>query len=293
MKTTDYRGIVDPKRLSYRLMKDFSCNYIFGYDQFYYDYFGVLDKLGKLNIPSYDSSNLIDACLERAKSLPNIKLMWSGGIDSTFILACYKATNTPIKVYNYAVTGNYYGKKLGRYISDNFDLHIFKDSKDIKGIGSAYLGSLADFFFFSQHRLIGTRFAKEVRNRKGRGISVIYTFKDRPFISLEQRMKLKGYAPVEIEMTLAYADMLGVTLKSNNEIARFITFTCALPKAMFCTSIPYYVGLDSFFNTQKFVNIAYSQYWHSNESPNHDKKLFKDFIRDIFGSDFGVNSNNY
>ncbi len=294
----------DPNRLSLKLIKELTCSYMRECEPLYFDVFGYLGDRKFFEFPKTDNSDVLKTCLERAKSLPNIKLMWSGGIDSTFILACYKATGTPLKVYHYENRDNYTSPRLKRYISKNFDLTIMKTPQEARLVGPAYLGSLADCFFFSHQRLRGTFRAVKVPEQHGK---LIYEpiFHDLPYVPLQDLMaKLVSHEGInitkrvftddEIYRVLEYAKVFGAPLDTNNRIARFLCFTCSLAKQAFSWSGPFYHGLDSFFLTQKFIDIAYTQYWDSNDKPwLHDKKMFKDFIKSTFGSDFGVEKNYF
>lgn len=283
-------------RLSLRLMKELVAGYhVRAYD-LYEDVFGVLDNKKFFEFPTYDGSDLIDACFDRAKELPNINFLWSGGVDSTFILACYKLSGVPIKVWHYNHEKNYVSSKLRKYIRNNFEYHEINEESEIFKVNPVYLASLADCFFYSSQRLIGTRQSILVNERGRINEKLIYF--DQPFMSLEDRMynafnnSTRTFTDSEIMLVSQYAKAFDKPMNTNNRIARFLCFTCSLPKQAFIWSGPFYLGMNSFFLTQKFINIAYSQYWDSNETPwLHDKKTFKSIIAKAFGSDFGIESN--
>lgn len=295
----------DPSRLSLRLIKHLTCSYSSERETLLFDVFGELGDRKFFELPSYDATAVVDASLARARSLPDIKLMWSGGVDSTFILACYKATGTPVKVYHFDSEENYISPALMKYIRNNYDVTFLKSRDAVVREGRAYLGTLADCFFYSQQRLCGTSRSYKLPLQHGKLIyKTVYC--DRPFVPLQDLMsKLRIYrgrehiedrvfSDYEIDLVLQYAQKMNVLLDTNERIARFLCFTCSLCKQAFGWSGPFYLGIDSFFLTQKFINIAYSQYWDSNAKPwLHDKKMLKDFISDIFGSDFGVEKNYF
>ena len=293
----------DPSRLSYRLIRELTCSYEPKYINLYFDVFGQLGNDRKFfDLPGFDGTPVIEACLERAKQLSGCKLMWSGGIDSTFLLACFRAAGSDVKVYHYNNKENYVSPALMKFVRNNFDVKFLNNNNEIVAEGPAYLGSLADCFFFSHQRLRGTFKAFKLPLQHGR---LIYKpmYYDKPFMPLQDLMgklylhegkdkKTRVFSDSEIADVLAYAERMNVPLDTNERIARFLCFTCSLAKQAFGWSGPFYHGLDSFFLTQKFINIAYTRYWDSNEKPwLHDKKMFKDFIVDIFGSDFGVEKN--
>lgn len=261
------------------------------YYPFFYDAFGFIDEDCKfLDIPKKSNKNLIDACIERAKELDGCNLMFSGGVDSTFILACFKAAGADVKLYNYSPEKIILKPELKQYVQRNFKTKYIKDRIKVARLEKVYLGSLADTFFSSSSRLKGARISNRTVDSYG-NINYSFTYKDIPFTPL-QDMMLHKLTFDEIEMVLSYAKLMDVPLDTNNHIARFIDWITCLPKYMMQASWGYFCGMESFFNTQDFADIAYSQYWESNETPwLNDKKIFKEFIADTLGSDFGVTKN--
>lgn len=280
----------DKFRLTLRLAR-LSASYDTRYIPFYYDMFGFLDDYKLLTIPKDNKSNLLDACKKRALELKGCNLMFSGGVDSTFLLACFKAVNVPVVVCNFCPDGNRIPVKLKRFVEKNFEVRYLSTVQEVSRLRKVYMGSLSDSFFFSSHRLQGERHCKRIVDKNGR-VDYKISFEKKPFLPLEDRMlrsKLFNYD--EIELCLAYAKFMDVPLNTNERIARFVDWACCMPKHMLQASWGYFIGMDSFFFTQEFADIAYTQYWDSNCHCPHNKKLYKDFIKDIFGSDFGVEKN--
>ena len=280
----------DNYRLTLRLAR-LSSSYDTRFLSFYYDMFGFLDDYNRLKIPSFTNKSLLDACIERAVELRGCNLMFSGGIDSSFLLACFKAANIPVVVCNYCPNGIRLLPKLRKYIEKKFDVRYFTTSQDVARLRKVYMGSLSDSFFFSSHRLAGARLCERILKKDG-SVDYKIRFNDIPYLPLQDRMlRSKLFNFDEIELVLAYAALMGVPLDNNNQIARLVDWVSCMPKHMLQASWGYFVGMDSFFDTQIFADIAYSQYWNSNEKCPHSKKIYKDFMRDVLGSDFGVVKN--
>lgn len=266
-----------------------------GYDSrfvpFFYDAFGFLEEpdVGFLDMPKCDNSSLIDACISRARELSGCNFMFSGGVDSRFLLACFKTAGVPARLYNYCPSGIRLLPELRKFVEDNFDITYITDFKDIPKLRHIYMGSLSDSLFFSTHRIVGEKMCKRIVNPDG-SVDFLHEFHKLPFVPLQDLM-LHKFSFDQIELVLSYAAYLGVPLDDNIHIARFIDWVSCLPKYMCQASWGYFVGMDSFFNTQKFINIAFTQYWESNYKEYHDKKLFREFIVDTFDFDFGVKKN--
>ena len=64
----------------------------------------IMDRFGYWNnkqlypIPTNTDSTLVEYSLLRAKSLNNMNLLWSGGIDSTFMVCCFIYSKTPVNI---------------------------------------------------------------------------------------------------------------------------------------------------------------------------------------------------
>ena len=285
---TDFSS--ENKWLSLRLAS-FSAGYDKRFIPFFYDAFGFLDeaKNGFLNMPERDTTPLINTCIQRAHELSHCNLMFSGGVDSTFLLACFKAAQVPVQLYNYCPSRIRLLPELKKFVENNFNITYIDKFQDISKLKHVYMGSLCDSLFFSTHRLVGEKTCKRIVNSDG-SIDFLHEFHKLPFIPL-QDMMLHKFTFDQIELVLSYAAYLNVPLNDNIHIARFIDWISCLPKYMCQASWGYFVGMDSFFNTQKFINISFTQYWESNYNEHHDKKILREFIADTLGTDFGVKKN--
>ena len=115
------------------------------------------------------------------------------------------------------------------------------------------------------------------------------------FIPFEKYLIDSGlFSELEIDYLCSLSGKFGYSLDSRNRIARFLYFISAMPSFLFDSTLMFMPKLESFFCTQDFVNLAWFKYW---DNPNNsgfyprDKKIEIDFIRKVFGSDFGVASN--
>lgn len=278
----------DTSRLSFRLAK-LSAGYDSRFMPFFYDAFGILDECSFLRLPEKNNNDLLDVCLKRAEELSGCNLMFSGGVDSTFLLACFKATGVPVNLYNYCPGQNRLIPELKSYVENNFNIVYLKNMIEVCHLEKVFMGSLSDSLFFSTHRVAEEKTCKRIVLSDG-SIDFEHDFYDMPFISLQDRM-LHKFSFDDIELVLSYAALMDVPLDSNKEIARFLDWSCCIPKYMMQASWGYFVGMESFFNKQCFFDIAYTQYWNCNNANYHDKKLYRDFIGDVLGSDFGVKKN--
>ena len=62
------------------------------------DRFGYWDVKKLHEIPRYTDNTLENHSLERAKNLGYKNILWSGGIDSTFIICAYIKAKVPFSV---------------------------------------------------------------------------------------------------------------------------------------------------------------------------------------------------
>lgn len=290
----------DARRLSLRLASITSANMHPRVKSLYSNVFGKFGDKKFFEMPSVDNTSVIDACMERVKELPNINLLWSGGIDSTFVLACYKLTNTPIKVINLKNDDAYISPTLLEYVKNNFDLNIVEDTSTFDKV---YTCGCSDCFFFSTQKMLGdTTPVGRILHGKWQTFT---RYTQHPFISLEDRLRSalcndsdfgnigsRLFTNDEIDCVLKFADEWGKPIDTNDRIARFLIFPNSLARQAFATSVRTTENQESFFLTQKFINISYTQYWDSNIDPTqHDKQMFKDVIHEAFKSTLGVVSN--
>ena len=80
-------------------------------------------------------------------------------------------------------------------------------------------------------------------------------------------------------------------MNSNWSIVRLINFSFCYYQFLFEHPFSDKKNTKSFFDTQKFTDIAWTQYFDANKFYPPDKSVEYKFIRKVFGTDFGVKKN--
>ncbi len=290
---------------------------------FIFDMFGVIDDNGIFELPKKVGDSFLDVCFRRAAELGSCTIAWSGGIDSTFLLAVFAYLNIPVKtatVYKRVVDGEiknvYFKPKLKKYILNHFENieisaprmysrylngeRILDYSVEPQSNIPLVTAAWADGLFFSNQRLKGDMEWWFEPGRDGQSVRKV-VYKTNKFLPLADYLECclddtgkRVFSDKDIEILVDYGNRFGKPLDSRNRIARFLYWISVLPDFMFDSTLKYMPNLTSFFCTQNFLNLAYSSYWDMPNSSNiypRDKRIELDFIRKVFGSDFGVESN--
>lgn len=248
--------------------------------KFIFDRFGILSSVPNLGYdfkiyskPKKCKESLIELSKKRAKSLGSINLAWNDGVDSTFILAVYKDLGLDVKPYLIArdYTKPVKNIPLFNYVNENFDLHIIDREPDSL---SLYTGATSDILFDSVAR----------RNGGKTIIKNCVILKDLPNPPYN-----KDLYPWLNE----YAKELGVELLTENDVLRLVVLCFKYYFYCYANGIPSILGINqhSFFDTQEFTDYAFTNCWHRQgllESDPTYKKIQKDYIKEVFGKDFGV-----
>lgn len=311
----DYRPDLDKSRLSVRIAKYLLANWIApeGKDSFVasfcHDMFGVIAPEEKLfDFPKKDNTDLITASLERAREIGPCTVAWSGGVDSSFLLACFAHEGIPVTTATYMIESNHIKPNVFDFVKNTFgnqefdrsivvDNDMFEDPiikiperSDIEVVTGAW----SDALFFPNQRLKGEMswiFDEKIRR--------IVTYTPKKYIGLRDLM-LKTYdkgrrvfTDEEVEQVCNYAKMFDYKLKTNIDTARFLSFISIMPFYLHNGNIGYHPKSICFFRTQKFIDIAYTQYWHANKDMSYpkNKKIMVDFIHKVFGKQFVTSSN--
>lgn len=334
-----FRPFLRPDRLSYRIYSQLAISNGFidnsGVSEhirkagafrrnnpFIFDMFGKIDDNAIFRLPSESHSSFLDLCLRRVDDFEDPVIAWSGGIDSTFILACFAYKKVPVRVAsvtNRIQNGKsrriFFNEDLERFVHSNFDFfEIEEPEMYMNGFGGLrYLdykvsagsdiplitGAWADALFFPNQRLKGDMhwyFEYDDNNESNR----VVIYKDNCKESLENFLDScyeddkKVFNEKEIKILCEYGRSWGKPLEDRVSIARFLYFISVMPSFLFDSTLMYMPKLQSFFCTQDFIDLAYSKYW---DQPNssikypRDKSVEINFIRAVFGNDFGVKSN--
>lgn len=335
-----FRPWLDKNRLSLKLYSllaisngftnkyNFLCNDGFSgqnmrYNPFIFDMFGYLDNNPVFNYPKESGSNFLDLCLRRALKLGSCTIAWSGGIDSTFLLACFACQGikvdvaiVPFRVINGKKDKIFFHQKLRKFVESNFSCRYINqpELKVVNSFGNAFIayypdkhsdiplvtGAWADALFFPNQRLSGDMSWSFKKMRDGHFERQVH-YQSNKFIPLDDYLDkavgkdgIKLFSNAEIDLVLRYAVLFGKPMDSRNRIARFLYFISAMPTFLFDSTLMYMPKMCSFFCSQDFIDLAYSKYWdfpNSSDRYPRDKSIEKNFIRKVFGNDFGVESN--
>lgn len=313
--TGDYRPDLGKDRLSVRIAKYLLANWSSPEEHedveasFCHDMFGVLEPEEKLfDFPELDKTNLIDASLERAREIGPCTIAWSGGIDSSFVLACFVYNNIPVKTITFLHPGCHIRQNVFDYVKNRFGNYAIDPSRIIengyydepkiqitkRNDIEIVTGSWSDALFFPNQRLKG-----EMKWTFDSNYKRIVTYSSKPFIGLSQLMRnakdkdKRVFSEDEISRVIEYSKKFRYPLKTNIDIARFLSFISIMPVYLYDNPLRYSPKMIPFFRTQKFINIAYSQFWYANRDMNYpkDKKILLEFIHEVFGKKFVVTTN--
>ena len=199
-------------------------SYFYLYPKVIYDRFGILYD-NPHDTPVKTDMTLYEAADKRCKSLPDVKIMWSGGIDSTFIVCTYLKNKVPFTVVcdNRSVRDNplFYEWLL----KQKCNVFKFDDILDAYKLDKMFTGYTADLLFAPlEHCYDEYTVESDVVNKIAEGIK---------------------------------ADISTETLK-----ARLMDFSCMYNQQiaeMNYILFPTYF-IDSFFNHKDFTDVAFSHF---------------------------------
>lgn len=213
------------------------------------DRFNFWEKKHINPLPKYDEESLEQAAINRAKELGHKNILWSGGVDSTFIVCSYVRAKVPFTIIcdeNSISDGRIFYEWMKK---QNFDIREYKSIHqvyDMKNLISGYSGDT--LFSFENTR-------------------VEPLMKNTSFYSLMSEWKNRDELYQEI---MDYGKHIGRPTNNDYEIARLLMFgmfhTHSINEINYILFPKYRVC--NFFNTQKFTDIAYTQFWYHNETYN-------------------------
>lgn len=329
------KRFIDRSRISLRLVQKIGNCYKRFFDGYYYDRFGILDPGCKsFDLPKEDHTSFLDACLERAESISrgrNIRIAWSGGIDTTFILALFRSLDVQVKVIHYLdekrcediASGYYMPAKLWKMVRHKYEYEEIRSRSIPVFDGNTYTGCLADALFFPTQAVKGGWVYRKMNrgNVPMQCIGLDYNewqierARKLPNLSLVEWCRLSGngrlntsteealvdhikgipgeilFSEDEIRRVERFAELFGKPIDTNWRIVRLVNFCFAYYR--FLCEHPFIdkEQSKSFFDTQKFTDIAWTQYWDDNSFYPPDKSVEVEFIKKVFGTDFGVRKN--
>lgn len=327
------KRFVDRSRISLRLVQKIGNCYKNCFDGYYYDRFGILDPGCKsFELPKEDHTSFLDACLERAENISRgreIRIAWSGGIDTTFILALFKSIGVKVRIIRFrddsrihcVEDGYSMPEKLLRFVKRKYDYEEII-SKDVPVFdGNTYTGCLADALFFPTQAVKGGWVYKKssgfILSKVNSNFHEwqIERAAELPDLSIAEWCRLDGngrikatkdelmfdrqkgvpeqivFSDEEIERFEYYAGLFGKPVNTNWRIVRLVNFCFSYYRFLCEHPFPDKEESRSFFDTQKFTDIAWTQYWDDNRYYPPDKSVEVNFIKKVFGTDFGVRKN--
>lgn len=226
----------------------------------------VLDRFGCWNskplhpIPHYTDNTLEKCSLERAKDLGYKNILWSGGIDSTFIICAYIKAKVPFSVVcdNRSLRdGTMFYEWL---LKQNINIIKFDSICEAYEFENLVHGDVADQLFSPDEK-------------RRTILSDNISFYDN-MASLAGRDRL-------YEQVIKYGKLLNKPLDTNDRIVRLLNFGNMYIHGrdeLHYIIFPMY-KITAFFDTNEFNNIAYTQYW--DRSIIDDKPEMHRFICDV------------
>lgn len=221
------------------------------------DRFGYWDSERLYDIPHYTENTLENCAIDRAKELGSRYILWSGGVDSTFIICAYIQAKV-----DFVVVCDKRSIRDGKMFYDwmlknNVNVYCFDDIIMSYKLGGMVHGDVADQLFSPDEKRRTT-------------LSDDVSFYDN-LEGVTNRDRL--YSKI-----LEYGKYLGKPTDTNKDIIRLMNFGCMYlfgrDELNFLIFPEQYIL--SFFDTQEFNNISYTYYWH--RSVEYNKPEMHRFI---------------
>lgn len=241
-----------------------------------WDRFGIIDDNSFAeSLPRYTNTSLFEAVNKRVKDFDVPYIAWSGGIDSSYIVAAFIANNRDFKVlYNEQSVISSAGKVIFDCLKQSGVECIFMDRlSDYSGYSTVLTGDGADILFSPGNADL---------------------FIDSPILSRGIRLSvydtLKYVYPVEADhlygQIVLYSSRLNRSINNDVEISRLMQWGC-----FYYFKRDYFrviTGADAnkmipFFDTTLFKDISYSSFWNSRYENGH-KQLQRKYISKVFGN---------
>lgn len=240
---------------SYRLYNEFHV-----YCRKVMDRFGYWDVKKLHEIPRYTDNTLENYSLERAKNLGYKNILWSGGIDSTFIICAYIKAKVPFSV----VCDD-------RSIRDGT---MFYEWMLKQGINIIKFGDICDAYKFEDllHGDVADLLFSPDEKRRTTLPDAISFYENMNTIPDRDRL---------YNQVFEYGKLLDKPVDSNDHIIRLINFGSMYfhgRDELYYMIFPVH-KLVSFFDTAEFNNIAFTQYW--DRTILDDKPEMHRFICDV------------
>ena len=236
----------------------------YSYCRCLYDRFGFFDDAVKHSLPEYNDSSIYKETSKRVKELGEKNILWSGGVDSTYIVCAYIRECVPFVVhcdknsvddnplfYDWLVKSGY------RVILHN-DINEVYDTKNLVS------GYLADLLF---------------------SFNTTYSYHLQSGISFYDSMYYMSNRDELYSKIIDYGRLLQKATNSDYEIVRLLSF--GMDYIQMANEINYTIfpkhRIITFFNTKEFSDISWTQYWYRTIKDN--KPEFHNFICEVTQDD--------
>lgn len=232
-----------------------------------YDRFGFLDDVfNPYRLPVYTDSDVISESLKRVNELDNVNIAWSGGIDSSFLVACYYHENKNFTIcYNDEAVGSA-PDLLALFEKIGLRLRYIKNVKSFSKLNRLVTGDVVDTLFFpSKSGMQNHAQAGDIKK------------------SLVQRYGINE-GEFLISLIDDYGKRLSKPVKTDDDIVRLMSWGCLYyaHREAFYHMIGGSENVIPFFDTEVFNDISWSQYWNERAWINN-KSIFRRFLLNVFG----------
>lgn len=240
-----------------------------------YDRFGIFDFVPySFRLPSFTDADVIEASRQRAHEIGRSSISWSGGVDSSFLSALFISEGIPVTIVfneNALATSPDFYEVLRKESLGNpkVTLRSINGLEDFRTIDNLVTGDVVDTLLFPSPQGMQNHFEGGFKH------------------SLVSR-----YGRAEGERLIGiieeYGRKIGKPVATDDDVVRLFSWGCLYypHREAFYHMIGGNELLVPFFDTQLFTDISYSSYWDS-RLVTDNKKLFRDFITEKFGSDVG------
>ena len=225
------------------------------------DRFGFWNDIKIHNLPQYTERRLEEYSVSRAKELGYKNILWSGGVDSTFIICSYIFAKVPFRIlYDYrSIRDGYMFYKWCKG-QNNIDMLYFNNITEAYQMNNLLHGDVADLLFSPDEKR-----RTYINNN----------------ISFYDNMEYLSNRDMLYQQILEYGKLLNKPTTTNDEIIRLINYGNMYfhgRDELHYIIFPNY-RIESFFDTPIFNDISYSQYW--NRTVEDDKPEMHRFICEV------------
>jgi hypothetical protein len=228
------------------------------------DRFGFFEEEQLHPLPEFLDSTLYEETSKRVRQLGEKNILWSGGIDSTYIICSYIKEKVP---FNVVCDDNSINDNIEFYkwmLKNNINIIHFDNIHQAYNIPNMVSGYLADSLFAFNCTKI-----PQLENN--------ISFYD-SMIDFPNRDEL-------YDKIISYGKLLNKPTNTSYEIVRLLNF--GLEYIHSCNEINYFIfpnhHITTFFNTKAFSDLSWSKYWY--QTSLDGKPEMKKFICDVTQDD--------